>query len=76
VQTIHAAQGATAERVMAHMESFRAGSVDARAAYVALSRAKSHAALYTDSREALTRALGIRNHTPRAALDKDGGMEM
>ncbi len=41
VQTIHAAQGATAERVMAHMESFRANTVDTRAAYVAISRARS-----------------------------------
>jgi len=40
VHTIHAAQGATADRVMAHMESFRTNTVDTRAAYVAISRAR------------------------------------
>ncbi|WP_029622857.1 hypothetical protein [Sphingomonas elodea] len=61
VQTIHAAQGATAERVMAHLESFRTNTVDTRAAYVAISRARSHAALYTDSRAKLAEALGLRD---------------
>ncbi len=34
---------------MTHLESFRADTVDARSAYVAISRARSHAAVYTDS---------------------------
>lgn len=70
VQTIHAAQGATAERVMAHMESFRTNTVDTRAAYVAISRARSHAALYTDSRARLAEALGLRDGAQVGALDE------
>ena len=61
VRTIHSAQGTTAERVVAHLESFRANTVDARSAYVAISRARTHAAIYTDSRGELTNALGVRN---------------
>jgi hypothetical protein len=70
VQTIHAAQGATAERVMAHLESFRTNTVDTRAAYLAISRARSHAALYTDSRAKLAEALGLRKGTQVGALDE------
>nr|WP_281377264.1 AAA family ATPase [Stakelama sediminis] len=69
VQTIHSAQSATAERVLAHMESFRTNIVDAAAAYVAISRARSHAALYTDSRAALTEALGLRDGAQVGAID-------
>ena len=49
VRTIHSAQGATADRVMAHLESFRANTVDAPAVYVAISRAKDAVGFYTDS---------------------------
>lgn len=45
VRTIHSAQGATAERVMAHLKSLRQNS-DSRSAYVAISRARDHAAIY------------------------------
>jgi len=80
VQTIHSAQGATAERVIAHLESFRANTVDTRAAYVAISRARSHATLYTDSRASLTEALGIRDGAQIGALDevlgKDAGIDL
>ena len=47
-RTIHSAQGATATHIIAHMESFRANAVDTRAGYVAVSRAKTHATIYTD----------------------------
>ena len=70
MSTIHAAQGATAERVMAHMESFRANTVDTRATYVAISRARSHAALYTDSRSRLAQALGLRDGAQAGAIDE------
>lgn len=60
VRTIHSAQGATCDRVMAHLEAFRANTVDARSVYVAISRARHGAAVYTDSRDRLTEALGIR----------------
>lgn len=60
VRSIHSAQGATADRVMAHLESFRAKTVDASAVYVAISRAKNAVVLYTDSRARITDALGLR----------------
>lgn len=39
---------------MAHLESFRTNTVDTRAAYVAVSRAKTFAAIYTDDRHPRT----------------------
>jgi hypothetical protein len=70
VRTIHSAQGATADRVMAHMESFRANTVDAASAYVAISRARDGVALYTDSRARLTEALGLRDGAQVGAIDE------
>ncbi|MEP2236670.1 MAG: helicase C-terminal domain-containing protein [Alteripontixanthobacter sp.] len=70
VRTIHSAQGATAERVMAHLESFCANTVDAPAVYVAISRAKDAVALYTDSRARLTEALGLRDGAQVGAMDE------
>ncbi|WP_419826911.1 hypothetical protein [Sphingomonas sp.] len=61
VRTIHSAQGATADRVMANLESFRAATVDARSVYVAIGRARTGAALYTDSHAGLIEALGLRD---------------
>ncbi len=55
VRTIHSAQGATADRGMVHLESFRANTVDAPAVYVAISRVKDAVALYTDSRSSSPR---------------------
>ena len=57
---IHASQDAATARVMAQMESFRTNTVDTRAAYVAISRARSPAALYTDSRARLGETFGLR----------------
>lgn len=70
VRTIHSAQGATADRVMAHLESFRANTVDTRAAYVAISRARTSAVLYTDNRANLTDALGFRDGNQVGAIDE------
>ncbi|MBX7494540.1 ATP-binding domain-containing protein [Qipengyuania sp. 6B39] len=70
VCTIHSAQGETAERVMAHLESFHANTVDAHAVYVAISRAKDAVALYTDSRARLTEALGLRDGAQIGAIDE------
>jgi len=70
VRTIHSAQGATADRVMAHLESFRANTVDAPAVYVAISRARDAVALYTDSRSKLTEALGLRDGAQMGAIDE------
>lgn len=69
VQTIHAAQGATSDRVMAHPESFRS-NVDARIAYVAVSRAKTFAAIYTDDRLALVDAIEGRDGAQVGAIDE------
>jgi hypothetical protein len=69
VRTIHSSQGATCDRVMAHLESFRANTVDAASVYVAISRARKDAAVYTDSRASLTEALGLRDGAQVGALD-------
>lgn len=66
----------TAERVMAHIESFRINTVDTRAAYVTISRARSHAALYTDSRARFAEALGLRDRAQVRALDEIMGRDM
>jgi conjugative relaxase-like TrwC/TraI family protein len=69
VRAIHSAQGATSDRVLAHVESYRANIVDARAVYLAISRARKLATLYTDSRADLTEALGIRDGAQVGAID-------
>lgn len=68
VGTIHGSQGATAERAMAHLESFRANTVDARSTYVAISRAKQGATVYTDSKDGLAAAIEGRPGEQMAAL--------
>ena len=70
VRTIHSAQGATCDRVMAHLEAFRANTVDARSVYVAISRARIGAAVYTDNRASLTEALGLRDGAQVGAVDE------
>lgn len=70
VRTIHSAQGTTSDRVLAHVESYRANIVDARAVYVAISRARKLATLYTDSRADLTEALGIRDGAQVGVIDE------
>ena len=70
VRTIHSPQGATADRVMAHLESFRVNTVDAPAVYVTILRAKDAVALYTDSRARLTEALGLRDGAQVGAIDE------
>ena len=80
VRTIHSAQGATADRVIAHLESFRANTVDTRAAYVAISRARSGASIYTDSRTRLLDVLGLRDGVQVGAIDevmkRDAGVSL
>jgi hypothetical protein len=53
---------------MAHIESFRANTVDASAAYVAISRATTSATLYTDSRTRLLDMLGLRDGAQVGAI--------
>ena len=54
---------------MAHLESFRS-NVDARIAYVAVSRAKTFAAIYTDDRLALVDAIEGRDGAKVGAIDE------
>jgi hypothetical protein len=55
---------------MAHLQSFRANTVHAASVYVAISRARTSAAVYTDSRASLTEALGLRDGAQLGAVDK------
>jgi len=73
VGTVHGSQGATADRSMTHLESFRANTVDAKSTYVAISRAKQHAAIYTDSKEKLADAIGMRAGERQAAIAPSRG---
>ena len=68
VSTVQGSQGATAQRSMVHLESFRSNTVDAGSAYVAISRAKQGAAVYTDSREKLASAIEGRTGERAVAL--------
>ena len=52
------------------MESFRA-TIDARIAYVAVSRAKTFAAIYTDDRLALVDAIEGRDGAKVGAIDEN-----
>jgi len=56
--------------VFAHVESYRANTVDARSVYVAISRARTGATLYTDSRPSLIEALGLRDGSRVGAIDQ------
>jgi conjugative relaxase-like TrwC/TraI family protein len=68
VQTAHAAQGRTADRVMVHAESGRTNLVDQASMYVALSRARREAGLYTDDRGKLAVGVAEREARPAVAL--------
>lgn len=73
---MHGSQGATADRSMTHLESFRANTVDARSAYVAISRARQHAAIYTDSKEKLADAIETRSGERQSAVESSRGAEL
>lgn len=60
VQTAHAAQGQTSERVLVHADSRSANLVDPKMLYVALSRATGEAVVVTDNRERLVGMLHER----------------
>ena len=71
VQTAHAAQGQTAERVLIHADSRSTNLVDQKMLYVALSRAKSEAVIVTDDRERLVAAIYERAGEKQTALEAD-----
>jgi ATP-dependent exoDNAse (exonuclease V) alpha subunit len=68
VQTAHAAQGRTAERVMIHADSRATNLVDQKMMYVSFSRAKTSAAVYTDDRSKLVSGIMERAGEKQVAL--------
>jgi conjugative relaxase-like TrwC/TraI family protein len=74
--TSHSSQGQTADRVLAHIDTDRAGEalVNRRFAYVALSRSRYDAHVYTNDKGGLTQALD-REHGHRSALEQSVGQK-
>ena len=70
VQTAHAAQGRTSDRVMIHADSSAANLVDQKMMYVGISRAKTSAAVYTDDRAKLVSAMMERAGEKQMALGR------
>jgi conjugative relaxase-like TrwC/TraI family protein len=70
VQTAHAAQGRTAERVMIHADSRAVNLVDQKMMYVGISRAKVSAAVYTDDRTKLVSGIKERAGERQVAIEK------
>lgn len=68
VQTAHAAQGQTAERVLIHADSRSTNLVDQKMLYVALSRAKAEAVVFTDDKDRLVRAIYERAGEKQTAM--------
>jgi ATP-dependent exoDNAse (exonuclease V) alpha subunit len=73
VQTAHAAQGRTAERVMIHADSRATNLVDQKMMYVGISRAKTSAAVYTDDRSKLVSGIMERAGEKQVALGNQMG---
>ena len=70
-QTAHEAQGRTCDRVLVHGESQRVNLQTQQNVYVALSRAKETAVVYTDSRERLAEQIGRESGQKETALTPD-----
>lgn len=72
--TSHSSQGQTANRVLVHVDTERGGEqlINRRFAYVAISRARDDAHIYTNDRQALTHALG-RHVSHRSAVEVGRG---
>ena len=68
--TSHAAQGRTASRVIANMESWRVNLMNKRSVYVILSRAQNSVTVYTDKRGKLMSDVQERSGGKQAALDR------
>ena len=68
VQTAHASQGQTAERVLIHADSRSTNLVDQKMLYVALSRAKADAVVVTDDKDRLVRAIYERAGEKQTAM--------
>lgn len=70
VQTAHATQGRTAERVMIHADSHATNLVDQKMMYVGISRAKVSAAVYTDNSAKLVSAIKERAGERQVAIER------
>lgn len=68
-QTAHEAQGRTCDRVFIHAESGRVNLTNQQAFYVAVSRARETAHIYTDNRGALGLAVAERTGRKAQALE-------
>lgn len=75
--TSHSSQGATADRVLIHIDSETAGAnlLNSRLAYVAVSRARHDAQIFTNDAESLGMKLD-RDHSHSAAFDGEAAKEM
>ena len=69
VETAYAAQGRTAEHVLIHADSKATNLVDQKMIYVAVSRARNSAAVYTDDRAKLASGIRERAGVAQSALD-------
>jgi conjugative relaxase-like TrwC/TraI family protein len=70
--TVHAAQGKTADRVLVHLDSKYEKTVSSESFYVAISRARHEAKLYTDDRSKLAAMVGKPLDRPYALETSDG----
>ncbi|WP_323815681.1 MobF family relaxase [Cellvibrio sp. NN19] len=61
ITTVHAAQGKTCDRVLYHAESYRRNLASQQALYVAISRARQQAIVFTDDKAKLVEQ--IREHS-------------
>lgn len=69
VETAFAAQGRTAQQVMIHADSAAANLVDQKSFYVALSRAKEKATIYTNDKQKLISAIQERTGERQVSLE-------
>lgn len=73
--TSHSSQGQTADRVLIHIDTDRGGErlINARLAYVAVSRGRYDAQIYTNDKADLEKGLG-RESSKQAALEVSQGV--
>ena len=74
--TSHSSQGQTADRVLVHVDTEQGGEklVNRRLAYVAVSRGRYDAQIYTNDKTALAEGLG-RDVSRRSALESTRAAE-
>ena len=74
--TSHSSQGQTADRVLIHVDTEQGGEklINRRLAYVAVSRSRYDAQVYTNDKNALAEGLG-RDVSHRSALESTSAAE-